>query len=67
MIFALTGLQIYRGILRNKCVAEVPPFTPTPSYSYVQYWNDWTKDTSKFAFSKLIIYQGPTQYTLLWG
>ena len=47
MVFALFGLQIFMGVLRQKCVTTVPAYNSTPSYSYAQYYNDFIKNSSK--------------------
>ena len=48
MVFALFGLQIFMGVLRQKCVATVPAYNGTPSYTYAQYYNDFIKNSSKY-------------------
>ena len=53
MIFALFGLQMYMGVLRQKCVATVPAYTPTASLSFDAYWNNWIKNSCK-KYKKLI-------------
>ncbi|KAK3600469.1 hypothetical protein CHS0354_013028 [Potamilus streckersoni] len=48
MVFALFALQVYVGIMRQKCVKKVPQFNATESYSYAQYYNDFIKNTSNW-------------------
>ncbi|XP_065944600.1 sodium channel protein 1 brain isoform X9 [Magallana gigas] len=48
MIFALFGLQVYLGVLRQKCVADVPAYTATASLSNTAYYNDWIKNSSNW-------------------
>ncbi|XP_056021116.1 sodium channel protein 1 brain-like isoform X8 [Ostrea edulis] len=48
MIFALFGLQVYVGVLRQKCVLDVPEYNATASLSYVAYYNDWIKNNSNW-------------------
>ena len=53
MVFALFGLQIFMGVLRQKCVATVPAYNGTPSYTYAQYYNDFIKNSSKYIYKDL--------------
>jgi hypothetical protein len=63
MIFALFGLQVYVGVLRQKCVADVPEYNATASLSSEAYYNDWIKNecmisclsNDEFNFSSRII------------
>ncbi|XP_062583302.1 sodium channel protein 1 brain-like isoform X2 [Saccostrea cucullata] len=48
MIFALFGLQVYVGILRQKCVANVPEYNATPSKSYLAFYDEWMKNDANW-------------------
>lgn len=56
MIFALFGLQVYLGVLRQKCVAEVPSYTATPSLSYTAYYNEWIKNSCMRHYGYIDLY-----------
>ncbi|XP_071167168.1 sodium channel protein 1 brain-like isoform X2 [Mytilus edulis] len=47
-VFALFGLQVYMGVLRQKCVVDVPSYNATSSMNYLAYYNDWIKNTSNW-------------------
>lgn len=49
-VFALFGLQVYMGVLRQKCVLDVPSYTASSSMSYLAYYNNWIKNTCKYSF-----------------
>ena len=55
MVFALFSLQIYMGVLRQKCVANPPAYTGTPAYTYDQYYNDFIKNTSKYSSDIVVL------------
>jgi hypothetical protein len=45
MVFALFALQVYVGVLRQKCVADIPPGT----VSNDQEWLMYVKNASNWA------------------
>ena len=45
MVFAMFGLQVYKGVLRQKCVAIVTGYTTNPSQSYDEYYAIWIRDS----------------------
>ena len=47
-VFALFGLQVYMGVLRQKCVVDVPSYNATSSMNYLAYYNDWIKNTCEY-------------------
>ncbi|XP_064620216.1 sodium channel protein 1 brain-like isoform X2 [Lineus longissimus] len=48
MVFALFGLQVYMGVLRNKCVLNFDT-TGLSNLSHVhQYYNSWIKNTTNW-------------------
>ncbi|XP_060073623.1 sodium channel protein 1 brain-like [Ylistrum balloti] len=48
MVFALFGLQIYKGVLRQKCVISLPEFVATSSMSIEAQYDAWVKNTSNW-------------------
>lgn len=56
MIFALFGLQVYLGVLRQKCVADVPAYTATASLSNTAYYNDWIKNSCMLHYGYIDLY-----------
>ena len=50
-VFSLFALQIYMGVLRNKCVKNVDwssvDFTGANSSSVNAYWSSWVKNSSE--------------------
>ncbi|XP_021360506.1 sodium channel protein 1 brain-like isoform X2 [Mizuhopecten yessoensis] len=48
MVFALFGLQIYKGVLRQKCVVSLPELVATPSLSIEAQFDAWVKNTSNW-------------------
>lgn len=47
MVFALFALQVYVGVLRQKCVADIPAGTVNTDYEWVQYVknkSNWAPD-----------------------
>ncbi|XP_069138424.1 sodium channel protein 1 brain-like isoform X2 [Argopecten irradians] len=48
MVFALFGLQIYKGVLRQKCVINLPEFVATSSMSVEAQYDAWIKNTSNW-------------------
>ena len=43
MVFALFAIQVYAGVLRHKCVVDLPPGVSVSG----QEWSDHVKDPSK--------------------
>ena len=51
MVFALFAIQVYAGVLRHKCVRDLPP-SPTPASH--EDWADHVKNPSNYAFIVLM-------------
>ena len=45
MVFAMFGLQVYKGVLRQKCVAIVTGYTTNPSQTFDEYYAIWIRDS----------------------
>jgi hypothetical protein len=48
MVFALFGLQVYMGVLRNKCVLKFNTSELSDSSLHDQYFDSWTKNSGKY-------------------
>ncbi|GFR71119.1 sodium channel protein [Elysia marginata] len=44
MVFAMFGLQVYMGVLRQKCVQNVTGYVSNPSQSEDHYYAEWIRD-----------------------
>ena len=50
MVFAMFGLQVYKGALRQKCVKEVTGYVTNPSKTYAEYYAEWIRDSGKICY-----------------
>ena len=51
MVFAMFGLQVYNGVLRQKCVKEVTGYTTSLSQSFDEYYAEWIRNQGKYFFN----------------
>ncbi|XP_035829755.1 sodium channel protein 1 brain [Aplysia californica] len=51
MVFAMFGLQVYMGVLRQKCVAHVTGYVTNPSQSYDHYYAEWIRNSDNWYLS----------------
>ena len=44
MVFAMFGLQVYKGVLRQKCVKKISGYVINPSQTFGQYYAEWIRN-----------------------